>query len=58
MENEQENQEEKKSDFKGRCPHCNSTLGYFRIRDKSWQCRSCGHREKLGEEENEENKDE
>jgi ribosomal protein L37AE/L43A len=29
-----------------RCSKCNSTLGYLRIKDKIWVCRSCGHETK------------
>lgn len=36
-----------------RCPKCDSTLCYLRIRTKMIICRSCGNISKLKEEENE-----
>lgn len=38
---EKENKKEKP-----KCPKCNSSFGYFRIKEKSWQCRSCGYSQK------------
>lgn len=35
---------------KPRCEKCNSTLGYFRIKKKEFQCRSCGHITEMDEE--------
>lgn len=40
-----EKKEEQKKE-KHRCPKCNSTFGYLRIKDKIWVCRSCGNLDK------------
>ena len=32
-----------------RCVKCNSTFGYFKIKDREWQCRCCGFVEKKEE---------
>lgn len=40
MENQKEKQENKPE--KHKCVKCGSKFGYLRIRDKSWQCRTCG----------------
>lgn len=29
-----------------RCKKCGSYFGYLRIKDKTWQCRSCGYSDK------------
>jgi len=31
------------SDKKHRCVKCKSLFGYLKIKDKAWQCRTCGH---------------
>jgi len=35
--------EKKEKKEKTRCEKCQSAFGYLRIKDKTWQCRSCGH---------------
>lgn len=47
MENQQK---EKKLTKKIRCSKCASTFGYLRIKERKWVCRSCGHEEKIMEE--------
>jgi len=48
MEKELEkNKKSKEDNFKVRCNKCNSTLGYYRLKDKMWICRSCGNVEAL-----------
>jgi len=50
METEQEKlqrKEQKKS--KIRCSKCGSLFGYLRLKDRKWQCRSCGNSETLEE---------
>jgi len=34
------------SDKKHRCVKCKSLFGYLKIKDKAWQCRSCGFLDK------------
>jgi len=43
---------EKESDKtnKLRCEKCSSTLGYYKIKKKGFQCRSCGHLTEIEEE--------
>jgi len=41
---------QKKEKEKPRCPKCNSSFGYFRIKDKEFVCRSCGHIEEIEED--------
>ena len=31
---------------KNRCPKCNSTFGYLRLKTKEWCCRNCGNIDK------------
>jgi len=57
MENETENIRFKKI----KCPYCNSRFNYYKIKQKIWQCRSCGEtfkfdRKKLGHPHTEETK--
>ena len=28
---------------KNRCPKCNSSFGYIRLKTKEWICRNCGN---------------
>jgi ribosomal protein L37AE/L43A len=35
--------EKKEAKNKTRCEKCQSGFGYLKIKDKTWQCRSCGH---------------
>jgi ribosomal protein L37AE/L43A len=42
--------EEKNQTEKPKCPKCNSSFGYFRIKEKKWVCRTCGHIEKNKED--------
>ena len=28
---------------KNRCPKCNSSFGYLRLKTKTWVCRNCGN---------------
>ena len=46
--------EKREKNPRNRCPKCSSTFGYMRLRDKVWQCRSCGHSEKLKDEKEQE----
>lgn len=39
----------KNKDNKQRCENCGSGYGYFRIKEKEWQCRQCGCIKKLGD---------
>lgn len=41
MEKEQKVDEKKEI---RRCPRCNSSFGYLRIKTKEWICRSCGYK--------------
>ncbi len=34
-----------------RCPYCNSTFNYFKVKENIWQCRRCG-KKFIGEENN------
>ena len=31
---------------KRRCRKCNSTFGYYKVREKAWQCRACSYLDK------------
>ena len=44
MEEKQEQKEVIKKE-KHRCKNCSSLFGYLKIKDGSWQCRSCGYLE-------------
>ena len=43
MVDKKEEKEIEKIELKHRCKKCNSLFGYYKIKDKTWQCRSCGH---------------
>lgn len=32
-----------------KCEKCKSSFGYPRLKKKEWQCRSCGHTQKMEE---------
>lgn len=31
---------------KHKCIKCNSSFGYLKLKEKAWQCRSCGYLDK------------
>ena len=31
---------------KHKCKKCNSSFGYLKLKEKAWQCRSCGYLDK------------
>ena len=42
---EEENQTKEKEVVKKiRCPSCNSSFTYFKLKDNAWQCRNCGNK--------------
>ena len=41
---EKEKEVEKRE--KHRCTKCKSLFGYLKIKEKAWQCRSCGYLDK------------
>lgn len=43
---EKEKQKEVPKKLKHNCIKCASAFGYLKIKDKSWQCRSCGYNDK------------
>jgi ribosomal protein L37AE/L43A len=40
---EEKKEQKKETKNKIRCPKCNSTFGYLRLKKKEWQCRNCGY---------------
>jgi len=50
--NKMEEQKEQNEEPTIRCSECGSKLGYLRLKDHCWVCRTCGAIKKVGEEKN------
>ena len=42
----EEQTKEVKKKAKPKCKKCNSSFGYLKIKEKAWQCRTCGYLDK------------